>query len=236
MKNVSRVILAAALGITYAFSARAEKGDEVVVIPVPGVSASVSVSVSASAQPSAVPSVSASAVPSAAPTTTVVDPELLQTTDVVDDQPVVTTTQVPPVYPEVPTVSPAYGYVWTPGYWHWGGSRYYWSSGYWRRPPALGYSWSASRWTCGGGSCAYSPGRWVSPTGVVLNNPRYYTGIYTNRFYGRPAYPSGYRHVSHPRQVVPAARMGTVTPQIRRPVSPPAYRSSPRPSSYSRRR
>lgn len=45
----------------------------------------------------------------------------------------------PPVRYEAVPVAPSAGYVWTPGLWLWGGSRYDWRPGYWgSRQPGWG--------------------------------------------------------------------------------------------------
>src|SRR6202035_5766727 len=36
---------------------------------------------------------------------------------------------------------PEDGYMWTPGYWAWGGGGYYWVPGTWVQPPSVGVLW-----------------------------------------------------------------------------------------------
>lgn len=46
----------------------------------------------------------------------------------------------PPVRYEAVPVAPSAAYVWTPGIWLWGGSRYDWRPGYWG-PRGHGHGW-----------------------------------------------------------------------------------------------
>ncbi len=45
-----------------------------------------------------------------------------------------------PVYEQPPL--PAPGYLWTPGYWAYGGAGYYWVPGVWVQPPRVGLMWT----------------------------------------------------------------------------------------------
>jgi WXXGXW repeat (2 copies) len=47
---------------------------------------------------------------------------------------------------EVIPASPGAEFVWTPGYWSWGGSEHVWVSGRWVVPPAGHRVWVAHRW------------------------------------------------------------------------------------------
>ncbi len=51
-------------------------------------------------------------------------------------------TPPPPLRYEVQPPIPGEGYVWTDGYWNWGGNRYIWVPGRWQRPPYAGAYWS----------------------------------------------------------------------------------------------
>jgi hypothetical protein len=58
--------------------------------------------------------------------------------------------------------SPGRGFVWTDGYWRWGGRRrgYVWTPGRWRRPPRAGAVWVAPSWRSGRGGWTFVGGRW----------------------------------------------------------------------------
>jgi WXXGXW repeat (2 copies) len=51
------------------------------------------------------------------------------------------------------------GYLWTPGYWAWGGG-YYWVPGAWVRPPRVGVLWTPGYWGYAGAVYAFHPGYW----------------------------------------------------------------------------
>jgi hypothetical protein len=57
---------------------------------------------------------------------------------------------------------PGRGWVWTGGYWTWGGGRrgYVWVPGRWRRPPRTGAVWVSPRWRRGRGGYTFVAGRW----------------------------------------------------------------------------
>ena len=52
---------------------------------------------------------------------------------------------------------PEEGYLWTPGYWAWGGGGYYWVPGTWVQPPRVGVLWTPGYWGFVGG--VYVPRR-----------------------------------------------------------------------------
>ena len=60
---------------------------------------------------------------------------------------------------EVVPAPPAYGYVWTPGYWAWHGDRYYWVRGryVYGRP---GHAWVPDRWDNRGDRWHHAQGHW----------------------------------------------------------------------------
>jgi hypothetical protein len=62
------------------------------------------------------------------------------------------------------------GELWTPGYWGWGGSRYYWVPGAWIHPPGVGLLWTPGYWAYSGASFTFFPGYWGPHVG-------YYGGI-----------------------------------------------------------
>jgi hypothetical protein len=51
------------------------------------------------------------------------------------------------------------GYLWTPGYWAWGGG-YYWVRGVWLLPPRVGVLWTPGYWGFAGAVYAFHPGYW----------------------------------------------------------------------------
>lgn len=55
-------------------------------------------------------------------------------------------------------------YVWTRGYYRWGGPRvrrgFVWVPGRWRRPPRAGAVWVSPRWRRSRGGYAFVSGRW----------------------------------------------------------------------------
>jgi len=73
-----------------------------------------------------------------------------------------------PVY--VQPVAPAYGYIWTPGYWAYGPDGYYWVDGAWVEPPYEGALWTPGYWDYAGGVYVWSPGYWGRHVG-------YYGGV-----------------------------------------------------------
>ncbi len=81
-----------------------------------------------------------------------------------------------PQYAQPPI--PAYGDVWTPGYWAWNGAAndYYWVGGVWAAPPAIGLLWTPGFWGWNAGTYVFRPGFWGPHVG----------------FYGGVAYGFGY--------------------------------------------
>ena len=55
---------------------------------------------------------------------------------------------------------PEDGYLWTPGYWAWGGGGYYWVPGTWVQPPRVGVLWTPGYWGFMGGVYAFHGGYW----------------------------------------------------------------------------
>src|SRR5580658_2589172 len=55
---------------------------------------------------------------------------------------------------------PEDGYLWTPGYWAWGGGGYYWVPGTWVQPPRVGVLWTPGYWGFVGGVYAFHGGYW----------------------------------------------------------------------------
>ena len=81
---------------------------------------------------------------------------------------------------------PAYGYIWTPGFWAWdrGSQDYYWVPGTWVRPPRVGLLWTPGYWGWQGGSYLFNDGYWGSSVG-------YYGGINYGYGYGGHGYDGG---------------------------------------------
>jgi len=63
-----------------------------------------------------------------------------------------------PVYVQPPL--PAPGYLWTPGYWAYGGAGYYWVPGVWVQPPRVGFLWTPGYWGFAGGAYGWHAGYW----------------------------------------------------------------------------
>jgi hypothetical protein len=57
-------------------------------------------------------------------------------------------------------VSPGPGYIWTPGFYDYGGSNWAWHRGEWRRPPHRQDHWVAPRWDHRGKGYRQRPGGW----------------------------------------------------------------------------
>ena len=81
-----------------------------------------------------------------------------------------------PVYDQPPCPEP--GYMWTPGYWAYGGDGYYWVPGAWVPAPYVGALWTPPYWGWQGGLYVFHPGYWGPHVG-------YYGGInYGFGFFG----------------------------------------------------
>jgi hypothetical protein len=92
----------------------------------------------------------------------------------------------PPVLPvyEQP-LCPGPGYIWTPGYWAYGGDDYYWVPGTWVLPPVVGLLWTPGYWGYDGGFYSWHAGYWGPHVG-------YYGGINYGFGYGGVGYEGGY--------------------------------------------
>jgi WXXGXW repeat (2 copies) len=73
-----------------------------------------------------------------------------------------------PVYEQPPC--PQVGYLWTPGYWHWGPAGYFWVPGTWVAPPAVGVLWTPGYWAMTGAVFVFHAGYWGPHVG-------YYGGV-----------------------------------------------------------
>jgi len=56
-------------------------------------------------------------------------------------------------------VTPAAGYVWSPGYWHWSGNKHDWVAGR-QIGERQGYHWMADRWEQRGDLWHHEQGHW----------------------------------------------------------------------------
>jgi hypothetical protein len=63
-----------------------------------------------------------------------------------------------PVYTQPPC--PEDGYLWTPGYWHYGSAGYFWVPGTWVQPPRAGVLWTPGYWGFNGGVYGFHAGYW----------------------------------------------------------------------------
>jgi len=65
-----------------------------------------------------------------------------------------------PVYEQ--PLCPGEGYIWTPGYWAWGGDfdDYYWVPGTWVLAPEPGFLWTPAWWGWGGSAFVFHEGFW----------------------------------------------------------------------------
>ena len=73
----------------------------------------------------------------------------------------VTAQEAPPPLPEYEQPpAPADGYLWTPGYWGYGGGGYYWVPGTWVQPPTVGVLWTPGYWGFAGGVYGFHAGYW----------------------------------------------------------------------------
>jgi hypothetical protein len=71
----------------------------------------------------------------------------------------------PPLPVEVQPPVPVAGYIWTPGYWAWGGSDYYLVPGAWAPPPTVGLLWTPPWWGWNHGVYAFNEGYWGPTVG-----------------------------------------------------------------------
>ena len=84
----------------------------------------------------------------------------------------------PPLPVEVQPLVPVAGYIWTPGYWAWGGSDYYLVPGAWVPPPTIGLLWTPPWWGWNNGVYAFNQGYWGPTVGFYggINYGHGYTG------------------------------------------------------------
>ena len=90
----------------------------------------------------------------------------------------------PPVLPVVEQPpAPAEGYIWTPGYWGWGGGDYYWAPGAWVAPPTVGVLWTPPWWGWNNGAYVFNQGYW-GPTVGFYGGINYGHGYWGNGYWG----------------------------------------------------
>ena len=96
-------------------------------------------------------------------------------------------TPPPPLPTETQPPIPAYGDLWTPGYWGWnpGLNDYYWIGGAWVAPPALDLLWTPPWWGWNSGVYLFHPGYWGPTVG-------FYGGIHYGFGYFGGGYDGGY--------------------------------------------
>lgn len=86
-----------------------------------------------------------------------------------------------PVYEQPPCPVP--GYIWTPGYWGWGGGDYYWVPGVWVPPPSVGLLWTPPWWGWSNGVYVFNQGYW-GPTVGFYGGINYGYGYTGNGYWG----------------------------------------------------
>jgi hypothetical protein len=87
-----------------------------------------------------------------------------------------------PVYEQPPC--PGEGFLWTPGYWHYGAGGYFWVPGTWVMPPRVGLLWTPGYWGFVGGAYVFHEGYWGPRVG-------YYGGINYGAGYVGTGYAGG---------------------------------------------
>jgi hypothetical protein len=94
-------------------------------------------------------------------------------------------TEAPPPLPDYEQPPcPEDGYLWTPGYWAWGGGGYYWVPGTWVQPPRVGVLWTPGYWGFVGGVYAFHVGYWGPHVG-------FYGGVNYGYGYGGVGFAGG---------------------------------------------
>jgi WXXGXW repeat (2 copies) len=72
-----------------------------------------------------------------------------------------TASEPPPPLPDYEQPPcPEDGYLWTPGYWHYGAGGYFWVPGTWVEPPQVGLLWTPGYWAFAGGVYGFRAGYW----------------------------------------------------------------------------
>ena len=92
--------------------------------------------------------------------------------------------EAPPAIPDyVQPPCPGDGYLWTPGYWAWGGTGYYWVPGVWVMPPSVGLLWTPGYWGFYNGYYGWHRGYWGEHIGYY-GGINYGFGYFGTGFYG----------------------------------------------------
>jgi WXXGXW repeat (2 copies) len=89
----------------------------------------------------------------------------------------------PPLIVEAQPPAPVAGYIWTPGYWGWGGAAYYWVPGVWVAPPAVGLLWTPGWWGWNNGLYGFNEGYW-GPTVGFYGGINYGYGYFGSGYWG----------------------------------------------------
>jgi hypothetical protein len=79
---------------------------------------------------------------------------------------------------------PIDGYLWTPGYWAYGGAGYYWIPGAWVAPPQVGFLWTPGYWGFADGIYSFNAGYWGPTVG-------FYGGVNYGFGYGGTGFEGG---------------------------------------------
>ncbi|MEP6548457.1 MAG: hypothetical protein ABJD53_13440 [Gammaproteobacteria bacterium] len=97
----------------------------------------------------------------------------------------VRTNEAPPPLPDYDQPPcPEDGYLWTPGYWAWGGGGYYWIPGTWVQPPRVGVLWTPGYWGFVSGVYLFHGGYWGPHVG-------FYGGVNYGYGYGGAGFVGG---------------------------------------------
>jgi hypothetical protein len=89
----------------------------------------------------------------------------------------------PPLPVVVQPPVPVEGYIWTPGYWAWGGADYYWVPGVWVPPPTIGLLWTPPWWGWNNGAYVFNEGYW-GPTVGFYGGINYGFGYFGDGYWG----------------------------------------------------
>src|ERR1039457_242802 len=99
----------------------------------------------------------------------------------------VTAMEPPPPLPDYEQPPcPDDGYLWTPGYWHYGYGGYYLVPGTWVQPPQVGVLWTPGYWAFSGGVYGFHAGYWGPHIGYYggVNYGFGYVGVVGGRWEG----------------------------------------------------
>lgn len=99
------------------------------------------------------------------------------------DSAVIATVAPPPIPDDSQPAASQDGYLWTPGYWYWGGKGYTWVTGAWLEPPAVGLLWTPAYWSFADGRYFFHTGYWGPHVGFY-GGINYGFGYYGSGFAG----------------------------------------------------